>query len=78
MLMMSTQLTDNDRLCVLSWDEMKLKEGLTYCPQTDTVEGFECSENIGQPRLQASYALVFMARGITKNWKQASILNILF
>ncbi|KAG8174808.1 hypothetical protein JTE90_002571 [Oedothorax gibbosus] len=62
-----------DRLCILCWDEMAVKEGLTYCPRRDCVEGLETSnvnpEQVIKP-LHASHALVFMARGVKKNWKQ--------
>ncbi|KAG8180572.1 hypothetical protein JTE90_018191 [Oedothorax gibbosus] len=52
---------------------MAVKEGLTYCPRRDCVEGLETT-NVNPEQdvkpLRASHALVFMARGIKKNWKQ--------
>ena len=57
-------------LCVLAFDEMSLKEEVTYNVELDQVEGFE---DFGHTRSQyvANHATVFMVRGLLQPWKQA-------
>lgn len=62
-------MREDEKLCVLVWDEMAIKPGLTYCARRDIIDGFETATG-GDQRLRATHALTFMARGITKNWKQ--------
>lgn len=50
--------TTLDRLCVLSFDEVKVREEVDYIRMNDTVI------------LAKRYAQVVMVRGLTKNWKQ--------
>lgn len=52
-------LTDMDRLCVLSFDEVKVREEVDYERKGDIV------------LLAKRYAQVMMVRGLTSNWKQA-------
>lgn len=62
--------SDNDKYIVIPFDEMGLKSNITYDSKIDQVEGLadfgdgETSEDV------ANHAGVFIARGITGNWKQ--------
>lgn len=53
-----TDMDDNDKVCVLSFDEMKVKEIFEYNAVRDAVI---------KP---SNYAQVVMARGLKKSWKQ--------
>ena len=64
--------TAAEKLCVLIFDEVSLKKSVTYNVEKDYVEGLEDFGDLitveeGNP---AGYASVFMARGLTKSWKQ--------
>ena len=64
---------DHERLVSLSFDEMQVRPRLTYVRGDDVIEGMEDLGPLGRPvgsgRL-ADHALVFMARGVTRHWKQ--------
>ena len=62
-------MQEDEKLCTLVFDEMAIKAQLTYNAFLDKVDGFE-SAGTGKVSTQA---LVFMLRGITKNWKQVII-----
>ncbi|GBM49146.1 hypothetical protein AVEN_110334-1, partial [Araneus ventricosus] len=64
-------MSESDRLCVLTLDEMSVKPGLTYATDLDCVDGFTTVKkyDFKEPPF-ATHALVFMARGNVKNWKQ--------
>ncbi|GBO01350.1 hypothetical protein AVEN_263421-1 [Araneus ventricosus] len=68
----SSRMSESDRLCVLSIDEMSIKPGLTYATDLDCVDGFSTvkKRDFKEDPPFATHALVFMARGIVKNWKQ--------
>ena len=59
-----------DKLCVISFDEMQLKPRLTYQRGEDLIEGFADHGSLGRKKACANHALVMMARGVTKRWKQ--------
>ena len=59
-----------DKLCVISFDEMQLKLRLTYQRGEDLIEGFADHGSLGRKKACANHALVMMARGVTKRWKQ--------
>lgn len=63
------EMKEDEKLCVLSFDEMSIKDSISYNPGLDKVDGFESS---GTGEL-AKQSLVFMIRGLTKNWKQVII-----
>ena len=63
-------MENTSKLCVLTFDEISIKEGLAYQPDTDEVEGFENLGSVGRTKFVANHALVFMLRGISANWKQ--------
>ncbi|KAG8175604.1 hypothetical protein JTE90_019416 [Oedothorax gibbosus] len=67
---MGKKISEKEKLCIIAWDEMAIKKGLSYNKSTDSIYGFETSFIYTENRQLASYALVFMARGITKSWKQ--------
>lgn len=56
-------LTTLQKLCVLSFDEVKLREEVDYLKMTDTVI------------LPKRYAQVMMVRGLCDNWKQVIYYN---
>ncbi|GFN89954.1 THAP domain-containing protein [Plakobranchus ocellatus] len=58
------------KLCTLVFDEMSIKEALCYDPKHDVVRRFEDYAHLGRSRYIANQAGVFMARGLTANWKQ--------
>ncbi|GBO27697.1 Transposable element P transposase, partial [Araneus ventricosus] len=68
----SSRMSESDRLCVLSIDEMSIKPGLTYATDLDCVDGFSTvkKHDFKEDPPFATHALVFMAIGIVKNWKQ--------
>jgi hypothetical protein len=59
-----------DKMVIVPFDEMSLKQNISYDPKKEEVEGLEdMGEGIRGEKV-ANHASVFMARGITKNWKQ--------
>lgn len=64
------KMKHQEKFCILTFDEMSIKESLSYNAALDSVDGFESIERKdGNPQL-ATQALVFMLRGLTTNWKQ--------
>ncbi|GFO29492.1 transposable element p transposase [Plakobranchus ocellatus] len=63
-------MTPDKKLCTLVFDEMAIKEAVCYYPKHDVVRGFEDYAHLGRSRYIANLACVFMARGLTANWKQ--------
>ncbi|CAL1295343.1 unnamed protein product, partial [Larinioides sclopetarius] len=70
----SARMSESEKLCVLTIDEMSMKPGYRYAADLDCVDGFTSFQEDckGRPPY-ATLALVFMARGIVKNWKQVII-----
>lgn len=62
-------LSDVDKCCVITLDEMCVSQNLKYNRKKDFIVGYHDN---GQSRSNtvAGQALVFMARGISKGWKQ--------
>ena len=54
--------------CVVTFDEMSLRQELKYNPHRDEVDGV-VHRTQRQPEV-CNQALVFMIRGLAKNWKQ--------
>lgn len=73
-----TQLPEQDRVVSLVFDEMSLKENVTYNSSADIFEGYpDLSEELkcgdssaNQPLTFANQATVVMVRGLKKNFKQ--------
>ena len=59
-----------DKQCILTFDEMTIKSGLTYDPCLDNIEGFEVYGIMGKNRFIANHALSLIIRGINRKWKQ--------
>ena len=57
-----------EKLCTITLDEMKIKEGYGYCPKTGHCYG---KVNLPNHEGDATHALVFMMGGISTHWKQA-------
>jgi len=62
-------MSPTDKLCSLVFDEMIIKEAVSYNLRADQVEGFE-DFGFTRSKLIANHASVFMVRGIVGNWKQ--------
>ena len=63
-------MTERDKFCVVSFDEMSLRAGFSYNITDDQVEGFEDYGSLGKTSKAANHALVFMVRGLMGKWKQ--------
>ncbi|GFN77876.1 transposable element p transposase [Plakobranchus ocellatus] len=63
-------LPSGSEVCSLVFDEISLKEGVTYNVERDEIEGLEDFEVLGKSKLLANHANVFMVRGLKVNWKQ--------
>lgn len=57
-------------MCALILDEISLKTSLSYDRSTDSVVGYENFGNLGCTQNVANHALVLMAHGLQKKWKQ--------
>ncbi|CAI6354012.1 unnamed protein product [Macrosiphum euphorbiae] len=57
------------RFCSILFDEISLNAGLQYNSNEGTIYGFE-ENNSGRTQQFADHSLVFMIRGIVKNFKQ--------
>lgn len=67
----ASSFTAHDKYVVLTFDEMSLKENVTYNISTDSIEGYEYTgEEQLTERLTANHAGVFMVRSMYDNWKQ--------
>lgn len=60
----------NSKLCCVSFDEMSIKEHVSYDQERDRVEGLEDFEQHGKSEYVDNHATVFMVRGLQINWKQ--------
>ncbi len=63
-------MSEASKMCAVTMDELSLKANLQYDQLKDEVTGvvdFGSGDRIGEV---ANSTLVFMARGITENWKQ--------
>lgn len=62
-------LPKEEILCGIVFDAMSLKESLHFDKATDTVIGREDFGEHGKSLKLANHALVFMVKGLIKNWK---------
>ena len=65
-----TSMKAADRQCALIFDEMSIKQFLTYNRQFDFVEGFQDLGFVGKSKFVANHAMAFMVRGLSSKWKQ--------
>ena len=63
-------MVQTDKQCILTFDEMTIKSGLTYDPCLDNIEGFEDYGIMWKNRFIANHELSFIIRGINRKWKQ--------
>ena len=63
-------MSDAAKVCTISMDEISLKMSLQYDSTRDQVVGVEDFGNGNRTNHLATSAVVFMARGLTSNWKQ--------
>ena len=59
-----------DRCCTLMFDEMRLSSGFQYEPVKQRICGFEDRGKLGRNDSSANHPLVFMIRGIKRQYKQ--------
>lgn len=64
----SKTMSNNEKLCVLMWDEMSLTPHIQYDPKNDVITGFE-DWGMRRSNKFADHALVFMLRGLNSGWK---------
>ena len=57
-----------DRYCILVFDEISIEPGFTYKKDEDVMYGLE--EVPERRKKIADHAMVFLVRGLGKNWKQ--------
>ncbi|GBN04892.1 hypothetical protein AVEN_124500-1 [Araneus ventricosus] len=67
--LVASKMTPLDKLCILSFDEMKIKMGLSYHKKNDVIIRYENYGNESSSKL-ATHVLVFRVRGPCKKWKQ--------
>jgi hypothetical protein len=63
-------MSEIDRYCCLLFDEMSIRENVRFNQKFDCIEGFEDHGSERRNNLVANHALVFMARGVHRKWKQ--------
>lgn len=65
------KMSENNKLCVVMFDEIALKKRLIYNVTSDKVEGYvDFGKEEGRTGEVADHALVFMLQGIHKKFKQ--------
>ena len=62
-------MEENERECVLCFDEMAIKQSLEYSKGKDKIEGFEDLGHFGRTDNPATEVLVFCLRGLYSTWK---------
>lgn len=62
-------MSHNEKKCVVSFDEMKIKDLTEFNKRLDLVEGFQDLGHLGRNKETAKHAIVFFMRGLYKNWK---------
>lgn len=62
-------MSEEERECVLMFDEITLKKGLCHNAVDDVIEGYEDFGNLGRTSKLGSHALLFFIRGLLHNWK---------
>ncbi|KAK9686274.1 Transposase protein [Popillia japonica] len=59
-----------DRHCIIMFDDIALQTSLLYNNKCDVIDGFQDNGRNNRYPLFADKAMVFVARGISKKWKQ--------
>lgn len=60
-------MQERDKYCVVTFNEMGLRSGLTYDISSDRIEGFRDFGDLGRSDKFANHALVFIVRGMLSN-----------
>ena len=63
-------MSEQEKQCVLVFDEMALKTKFVYNRDRDCIDGFEDLGVLGTTQYHCDHALVFMLRGVSVKWKQ--------
>ncbi|CAH1993713.1 unnamed protein product [Acanthoscelides obtectus] len=63
-------LDESSKYCAVMFDEMSLDPHIHLNVATKEFEGFETNDDEQRNAVIADHALVFMVRGLVKNWKQ--------
>lgn len=63
------KMKNDDKLCILLFDEIALSPHFDYNKRKDTISGF-VDDGKGKKTNIADHALVFMIRGVLRNYKQ--------
>lgn len=66
----ASKMKFKDKLCVLMFDEMSIRQGLYFNKKTGRVEGVEDLGHLGRSEKPATHSLVFMLKGLNQKWKQ--------
>lgn len=64
------EMAEHDKFCCLLFDEMSLDSTLQYDQYNQQIYGYEDHGHLGRVNKRANYALIFMVRGIRRQWKQ--------
>lgn len=64
------EMAEHDKFCCLLFDEMSLDSTLQYDQYNQQIYGYEDLGHLGRVNKRANYALIFMVRGIRRQWKQ--------
>lgn len=65
-----SELEDCDKMCILLFDEMSIREHLSYNSSLDLIVGVEDFGTHGRTTRYANQVMVFMVSGLLKKWKQ--------
>jgi hypothetical protein len=65
-----SKMNQADSNCTLLFDEISLCQGFHYERVQQYLSGFEDIGHLGRTNKAANHALVFMVRGVRKQWKQ--------
>lgn len=63
------KMKQDDKMCLLLFDEMAISPHFDYNKKRDTITGFVCDGNTTK-RTIADHVMVFMIRGVIRNYKQ--------
>ena len=63
-------MNNEDKLCGITFDAISIKSGIYYEQSKDKLVGFENCGQYYKGEKPAQYAMVFMAKGLCRKWKQ--------
>lgn len=65
-----SRFNEDCKKCILLFDEISLRQGLTYNKTTDSIVGYVDLGHLGRMKQEANHALVFMLVSLKGKWKQ--------